>query len=33
VPGFEMAQMDSTLAKSLTTTDVADLVAFMQTLQ
>ena len=33
VPGFEMAKMDSTLAKSLTTTDVADLVAFMQTLQ
>ena len=33
VPGFTMAQMDSTLAKTLTTNQVTDLVAFLQTLQ
>ena len=32
VPGFTLAQMDSTLAKTLTTNQVADLVAFLQTL-
>ncbi|HLY26384.1 MAG TPA: cytochrome c [Aggregatilineales bacterium] len=31
VPGFEDKQMDNTLAKSLTTDEVADLVAYLMT--
>jgi len=33
VPGFEHIQMDTTLAKSLSTDEISDLVAFMLTLR
>jgi cytochrome c551/c552 len=32
-PGFEMLQMDTSLAKSLTTDEITDLVAYMLTLK